>query len=67
MHDYKLKSGKLEQTVTGAYKFVENAVTDTYRKIEDTVVGTYKKIETGFVNTFLEESKTDKSNLKTSN
>lgn len=55
MQDYKLKSGKIEQAVTGAYQTVENAVTGTYRKIEDTVVGAYKKIETGFVNTFLEE------------
>ena len=45
---YTLKTGKTAETVTGAYKKVENGV-----------VGTYKKIENAFVDAFLEEKKQD--------
>ncbi len=44
MAQYKLKVGKIGQTVV-----------DTHKKIENTVVGTYKKIETAFVDKFLEK------------
>ena len=43
MSEYKLKTGKLGETVVGAYK-----------KVEDAFVGTYKKIEDAFVDKFLE-------------
>lgn len=45
---YTLRTGKTAETVTKAYK-----------KIEDTVVGGYKKIEKGFVDTFLERVEPD--------
>lgn len=45
----KLKTGKVEEKVVGAYK-----------KIEDGVVGTYKIIEDKFVEKFLEEVPEDK-------
>ena len=44
MSEYKLKTGKLGETVVGAYK-----------KVEDAFVGTYKKIEDAFVDKFLEK------------
>ena len=44
MSEYKLKTGKLGETVIGAYK-----------KVEDAFVGTYKKIEDAFVDKFLEK------------
>ena len=48
MSEYKLKTGKIEEKIVGAYK-----------SIEDAVVGTYKKIEDKFVDTFLEEVSDD--------
>lgn len=56
MTKYKLKTGKVENTVVEAYKKVENGVVDGYQAIEDAVVGTYKKIESKFVKRFLEET-----------
>ena len=50
MKSYKLKYGKIEKAVVGAYKRIENAV-----------VGTYKRIENAFVKTFLEEAADEKS------
>ena len=51
----KLKTGKVENAVVGAYKKIENGVVDGYQAIEDAVVGTYKTIEGKFVEKFLEE------------
>ena len=45
MSEYKLKPGKIGETVIGAYK-----------TIEDTVVGSYKKMEDAFVDAFLEKT-----------
>lgn len=42
MNEYRLKSGKIEKAVVGAYK-----------KVEDTVVNGYKKIERAFTEKFL--------------
>ena len=55
MTKYKLKTGKVENTVVDAYKKIENGVVDGYQAIEDAVVETYKKIEDKFVGRFLEE------------
>jgi hypothetical protein len=44
MAEYKMKTGKIEGAVVGAYK-----------KIEDGVVGAYRKVEDAFVDTFLEK------------
>lgn len=55
MTKYKLKTGKVENAVVGAYKKIENGVVDGYQAIEGAVVGTYKKIEGKFVERFLEE------------
>lgn len=44
MSSYRLKTGKMAEKATAAYK-----------KIEDAVVGGYKKIEDGFTSTFLEK------------
>lgn len=55
MTKYKLKTGKVENTVVGAYKKIENGVVEGYQAIEDAVVGTYKKVEDKFVGRFLEE------------
>ena len=55
MTKYKLKTGKVENAVVGAYKKIENGVVDGYQAIEDAVVGTYEKIEGKFVEKFLEE------------
>lgn len=65
MDEYKLKTGKMaekatsaykkiEDTVVGGYKKVEDTVVGGYKKVEDTVVGGYKKIEGAFVDAFLE-------------
>lgn len=65
MSEYKLKTPKQAETVTGAchkvegtvvsgYHRVESAVTGAYKKVEDTVVGGYKAIEKKFVDAFLE-------------
>lgn len=53
--NYKLKTGKVEKKVVGAYKKIEDGVVGGYQAIEDAVVGTYKKIEDKFVEKFLEE------------
>lgn len=45
MNEYKLKTGKIGNTVIGAYKAVE-----------DTVVSGYQKIENAFVDAFLEKA-----------
>lgn len=47
MSEYKLKTGKIGETVISGYKKVEDSV----------VVGGYKKIENAFVDTFLEKTK----------
>ncbi len=56
MTKYKLKTGKVENVVVGAYKKIEDGVVDGYQAIEDALVGTYKKIEGKFVERFLEET-----------
>ncbi len=58
MTEYRLKTGKVEETVVNAYRKVEGAVTGTYQKIEDKVVDAYKKVEDAFVDKFLEEVET---------
>ena len=45
MSEYKLKTGKIGNTVISAYKAVE-----------ETVVGGYQKIENAFVDAFLEKT-----------
>ena len=59
MSEYKLKTGKVGETVVGAYKKIEETVVDGYKKVEDTVVGGYKKIEDAFVENFLEKAEDD--------
>lgn len=49
MSEYKLKTGKIEETVVNGYKKIENAF-----------VGGYKKIENAFVDKFLEKVDEDK-------
>ena len=56
MAEYKLKTGKVEEKVTGAYRKIEDGVTGAYRKIEDGVTGAYQKIEDAFVDKFLEKT-----------
>ncbi len=48
MSEYKLKTGKVGETIVGAYK-----------KIEETVVDGYKKVEDAFVEAFLEKDEDD--------
>lgn len=55
MSNYRLKTGKVEEKVVGAYKTIENGVVKGYKAVEDAVVGTYQKIEDKFVEKFLEE------------
>ncbi|MGN0292719.1 MAG: hypothetical protein ACI4D3_01805 [Lachnospiraceae bacterium] len=55
MDEYKLKTGKMAEKATSAYKKIEETVVDGYKKVEDTVVGGYKKIEDAFVDAFLEK------------
>ena len=64
MTKYKLKTGKVENAVVGAYKKIENGVVDGYQAIEDAVVETYKKIEGGFVERFLEDADKDTNGEK---
>ena len=64
MTKYKLKSGKVENAVVGAYKKIENGVVDGYQAIEDAVVGTYKTIEGKFVERFLENTNEDTNGEK---
>ena len=54
MSKMKLKTGKVEDKVVGAYKAIEEGVVKGYKAVEDAVVGTYQKIEDKFVETFLE-------------
>ncbi len=54
MSEYKLKTGKIGETVV-----------DTYKKIEESVVGGYKKIEKAFVDTFLEKDQSDEKKDET--
>ncbi len=58
MTNYKMKTGKVEETVVNAYRKVEESVTGTYQKIEDTVVDAYRKVEDAFVDKFLEKAET---------
>ena len=55
MTKHKLKTGKVEKAVVGAYKKIENGVVDGYQAIEDAVVSTYEKIEGKLVEKFLEK------------
>lgn len=55
MTKHKLKRGKVENAVVGAYKKIENGVVAGYQAIEDAVVSTYEKIEGKFVEKFLAE------------
>ena len=54
MSKMKLKTGKVEEKVVGAYKKIEDGVVKGYQAIEDAVTGTYQKIEDKFVEKFLE-------------
>lgn len=45
MSEYKLKTGK-----------IGNTVIDAYKAVEETVVGGYQKIENAFVDAFLEKT-----------
>ena len=64
MTEYKMKPGKLGETIIGAYEKIEDAVVGTYEKIEDSVVGTYEKIEDAFVDKFLEKVEESKDEEK---
>lgn len=64
MTKYKLKTGKVENAVVGAYKKIENGVVGGYKAIEGAVVGTYKKIESKFVKRFLEATNQDINSKK---
>lgn len=44
---------KIAETVTNAYKGIEDGVVGTYKKVESSVVEKYKKIEDGFVDKYL--------------
>ena len=61
MSEYKLKTPRQTEAVTGAYKKIENTVVGAYKKIEDTVVGGYKNIEEKFVDAFLEKTGDDEA------
>lgn len=54
MSEMKLKTGRIEEKVVGAYKTIEEGVVKGYKAVEDAVVGTYQKIEDRFVEKFLE-------------
>ena len=60
MSNMKIKTGKVEEKVVGAYKKIEDGVVKGYQAIEDAVTGTYQKIEDKFVEKFLEGDETDK-------
>lgn len=45
MSKMKLKTGKVEEKVVGAYKAIENAVVGTYQKIEDKFVEKFLEVE----------------------
>ena len=45
MSKMKLKTGKVEEKVVGAYKAIEDAVVGTYQKIEDKFVETFLEVE----------------------
>lgn len=55
MAEYKLKTGKVAETVTKGYKAIEDGVVSGYKAIEEGVVSGYKRIERSFVERFLEE------------
>ena len=38
MSNYKLKTGKIEETVVEGYKKIENSVVNGYKKVEDAFV-----------------------------
>ena len=59
MSNMKIKTGKVEEKVVGAYKKIENGTVNGYKAVENAVVGTYKKIEDKFVDTFLEKKEDD--------
>lgn len=61
MSEYRLKTGKIGEKVTGAYQKIENGVVGGYKKIENAAVGGYKKIENKFVETFLEKVEEDEN------
>lgn len=45
MSKMKLKTGKVEEKVVGAYKAIENAVVGTYQKIEEKFVEKFLEVE----------------------
>ena len=59
MAQYKLKIGKVGQTVIDTQKKIEDNVVGAYKSIENGVFGTYKKIENAFVDKFLEKVEDD--------
>ena len=64
MAQYKLKVGKVGQTVVDPHKKIENGVVGTYKNIENGVVGAYKKIENAFVDKFLEKVEDENDSSK---
>lgn len=55
MAQYKLKVGKIGQSIIDTYKKIESATVGTYKGVENYVVDAYKAIETAFVDRFLEK------------
>jgi len=45
MSKMKLKTGKVEEKVVGAYKAIEEGVVGTYQKIEDKFVEKFLEVE----------------------
>ena len=55
MAQYKLKVGKIGQSIIDTHKKIESATVGTYKSVENYVVDAYKAIETAFVDRFLEK------------
>lgn len=54
MAQYKLKVGKIGQSIIDTHKKIESATVGTYKGVENYVMDAYKAIETAFVDRFLE-------------
>ena len=55
MAQYKLKFGKIGQSIIDTHKKIESVTVGTYKGVENYVVDAYKAIETAFVDRFLEK------------
>ncbi len=62
MAQYKLKVGKIGQSIIDTHKKIESPTVGTYKGVENYVVDGYKAIETAFV-----DSSSKKSRMKTTN